>query len=87
MVPLNPNLKIFKKAVIETVKWFGLLFLNLVPLNTQNEINIKNASESEVIKKIRQLTFLVIEKKNGYVMLNEYAKSFIFLLLVKLNLL
>ena len=63
MVPLNPNLKIFKKAVIERVKWFGLLFLNLVPLNTQNEINTKNTSESPVIKQISQLTLLVIEKK------------------------
>ena len=63
MVPLNPNLKIFKKAVLERVKWFKLLFLNLVPLNTQNEITTKNTSESAVIKQIRQVTPLVIEKK------------------------
>ena len=78
MVPLNPNLKIFKKAVIERVKWFGLLFLNLVPLNTQNEINTKNTSESPVIKQIRQLTPLVIEKKIGYVKINHYANCDIF---------
>ena len=80
-------MKIFKKAVIGRVKWFGLLFLNLVPLNTQNEINTKNTSESAVIKKFRQLSLLVIEKTNGYVKLNQYAKNFIFLLLVRLNLL
>ena len=63
MVPLNPNFKIFKKAVIERVKWFGLLFLNMVPLYPQNEINTKNTSESAVIKQISQLTPLVTETK------------------------
>ena len=62
MVPLNANLKICKKkAVLEALKRFGIFFLYLVPVNTQNEKYTKMTSEYALLNQISQAMPLVIE--------------------------
>ena len=64
LVPLNPNLKIYKKCVLERLKMFKILFLYLVPVNTQNETCTKITSESAVLKQIsKSIPFLIQKKK------------------------
>ena len=84
MAPLNPNFKIYRKALLERVKMFNLLFLNLVPINTQNKRYKKITSETAVIKQNHQAT---LTKKTLIHMEKPIAKVCHFSILVKLKIL